>query len=282
MNSSLRKLALIIGVSYAALTAALADGRAVLPPQDMVQEYLHGKPSFVTRDDIQRAMIPGFMPLTGFMAGGGSASPPVFIAATTGQTGVSGSNNAPITKPAGTLDGHLMVLCLTSATGSTLPTSGVTGWTLVQADVADTTFTGSHYSVYVRVASSEPSSYTIGYSTTKNVSVCMLTYSSLAPGFDAIGSLGAAGSSSACVAPSLTAAVPGTLIGVWYSNYYSGGAGLTTPPAGMTARVAFASYNVNNSIYVFDQPSPAGASGSRSCLLTSPPLGTVGFLLQIN
>jgi hypothetical protein len=71
---NVRKLALILGVSYVALSAALADGRAVLPPASMVQEYLHGKPSFVTRDDLLQAIIPGFGGVAGFMTGSGGAA----------------------------------------------------------------------------------------------------------------------------------------------------------------------------------------------------------------
>lgn len=67
---NVRKLALILGVSYVALCSALADGRVVLPPKDMVEQVGRG----VTARDIALAMgiIPGFGPGPGQFAGGGS------------------------------------------------------------------------------------------------------------------------------------------------------------------------------------------------------------------
>jgi hypothetical protein len=69
---NIRKLALILGVSYVALCAALADGRVVLPPAPLVQQYLNGNPA-VTSDHIMQSMIlPGLGAFAGFMAGGGA------------------------------------------------------------------------------------------------------------------------------------------------------------------------------------------------------------------
>jgi hypothetical protein len=71
---NIRKLALILGVSYVALCAALADGRVVLPPAPLVQQYLNGNPA-VTSDHIMQSMIlPGLGAFAGFMAGGGAGS----------------------------------------------------------------------------------------------------------------------------------------------------------------------------------------------------------------
>lgn len=54
---TVRKLATVLGLSYAMLSSAFAEGRAVMPPVDMVRAYVHG--AGVTRDDLLMAIIPG-------------------------------------------------------------------------------------------------------------------------------------------------------------------------------------------------------------------------------
>lgn len=58
-NSNLaRRVALILGMSFASLSSALADGRLRLPPEPMVKAYLSGV-STINRDMLFMAMIPG-------------------------------------------------------------------------------------------------------------------------------------------------------------------------------------------------------------------------------
>lgn len=66
-----RRVALILGLSFPTFCNALADGRAVLPPRWMVEAYLSDAVVKPSRDDIARAIIPGFGFVPAFLGGGG-------------------------------------------------------------------------------------------------------------------------------------------------------------------------------------------------------------------
>lgn len=83
-----RRVALILGMSFPAFNAALADGRAVLPPRWMVEAYLSDAVVKPSRDDIARAIIPGLGMVPAFLGGGKSVPLPT-------EYTTSGSHTVP-------------------------------------------------------------------------------------------------------------------------------------------------------------------------------------------
>lgn len=84
----------------------------------------------------------------------------------------SGSASTIVNKPTGTADNDLMIAVIARSGGTTYPNSVPSGWTLLPGRVS----TGDTYSVYYRIASSEGSNYTWGFSGAVNISARILTY----------------------------------------------------------------------------------------------------------
>ena len=200
---------------------------------------------------------------------------PMILIGTSSTTGVTA-----ISVPAGTQNGDLMVMAVLSR-GSL---SSVSGWTLRREYTADPYY----IKVYSRVASSEPGTYSTGYSA-GGLAAVMLVYRN-ATGVDTVGSLlredqpgGGAGNTS-IVAPSLTAAASGKLLGIFFRSGSSAGID-TSAVSSMTNRVgASHTYTTGRvvALRVFDAAQIAGATGDKTANVTGSTGGVdFGMLMQI-
>ena len=126
-----RRVALILGLSFPSFSAALADGRAVLPPRWMVEAYLSDALVKPSRDDIARAIIPGLGMVPAFV--GGASGPPTYLGLGSLADGTSGNISPGL--PSGWQPGdyHLLAI-LNRAASSHAPTGAVSGFTVLGSD----------------------------------------------------------------------------------------------------------------------------------------------------
>lgn len=199
---------------------------------------------------------------------------PLILIGTSTATGGSS-----ISVPAGTQNGDLMVMAVLGQASL----SNVSGWTLRREYTAN-----PYIKVYSRVASSEPGTYSTGYSA-GGLAAVMLVYRN-ATGVDTVGSLlredqpgGGAGNTS-IVAPSMTAAASGKLLGIFFRSGSSAGIG-TSAVSSMTNRVgASDTYTTGRvvTLRVFEAAQIVGSTGDKTANVTASNGGVdFGMLMQI-
>lgn len=158
--------------------------------------------------------------------------PVAFRSVAQGSVGATnGAQSLVINKPAGVVDGDVMIAVI-SSTGTYTPPGG---WTSLGALTP-----ASRAEVWYRVASGEGASYTWSLADTDGVSAVGIIAAyfgqDLTVTIDADAEQANAASTSA-VAPSVTATIPGDmLVCAFTSSNAEGGPNSSTPPAGMTER----------------------------------------------
>lgn len=168
-------------------------------------------------------------------------------------TAVQNSNSTTITinVPSGVANGQVLVLIATVGSVSSTWTTP-TGWTLWSAANAGRT-------VYYKIASSEPASYTITQSVSTTASATILAYANAA--IDVMGTLGTNATPS--VAPSIT-----TTANNCYVFYYSATrtvASVTyTTPTGYNALVSDSDATAPSYVVFYTTQATAGATGTVS------------------
>lgn len=195
---------------------------------------------------------------------------PTFIAQANTQTTTGSTATIDVSKPAGTIEGDLMIMV--GATGSAARTwTGDTGWT----EVADQNAIPNLRVAYKVAGASEPATYTftINSATTNGISAAILTYRGAA--YDTIGTFTTG--TDPLVLPSVSPSVG-------FSRLIAAGARSAASvtlgtPTGMTARVTD-NDTTAPSYKVCDQLVTAGATGTRS--MTTGSISSVsGLMLAI-
>lgn len=189
------------------------------------------------------------------------------------------SNTLTISKPTGTLDGHVMVAAIERTVGSGTPSiSTLSGWTLIGSVDPDSGI--SKGAAYYKVASSEGASYSWslggGSGASRSNAGGIVTYS----GADILAVLDAFdsqnnGDSSTATAPTVTAARAGELLlTLIFGGSNNNNDRSATAPAGMTERVdrrqtvGFVP-NVSSHLSMHDEIlASAGATGTRAATLS--------------
>jgi hypothetical protein len=194
-----------------------------------------------------------------FLAVAGNTALPVsFVAAATGRD-VGG---VTINKPTGTTTGDIMIAIVGS--GASVNSTTVTppsGWTLLTSNASKSPF------VYGKVdGGSEPSSYTWTLAA-GNAAGAIATYRN--------GVAGVAGAvSEDSIAPSITPASTGTLLGLYF---ITNNVTVSSDPSGMTQR-AFTG-GANPTVAVYDQEN-VGASATGTKTITWSGAGNMRSVLQ--
>lgn len=190
------------------------------------------------------------------------------------------SNTLTINKPAGTLDGHVMIAAIERTVNSGSPSiATLAGWTLIGTVDPDSGI--SKGAAYYKVASGEGANYSWtlggGSGASRSNAGGILTYS----GADILAVLDAFaaqnnGSSSTATAPTVNAARAGELL----LTLIFGGSNNTndrsaTPPAGMTERVdrhqtvGVVTTEVSSHLSMHEEIlASAGATGTRAATLS--------------
>ena len=158
-----------------------------------------------------------------------------------------------VSKPTGTLSGHVLVAQVTTANPTTI--TAPSGWTTLQSGAVG----GLRYGVWVKVAGgSEPSSYTFQFSATVNAVAAIATYSGVAASpIDVSGSQ--TGSSTTLTAPSVTTSGNALVLSLFGAQ----GVDVPTAPSGTTSRVARANTSGSTLRLVDAAHSPASATTAR-------------------
>lgn len=186
----------------------------------------------------------------------------------TSNTGASTTSLA-CNVPAGTVDDDALIATVSTLHASTHTHTTPSGWTLIASEET-TSSTRLRNSIYRRVASSEPASYSFDFSAA--VEDALVTISRVA-GIDTAAPIDAFGSTgdlslSAPASPSVTTSVDDSLILAFVSHLIS--STTDTVPAGMSSEFSLTSESgstFRSSLARVDQPS-AGASGAKSWTLS--------------
>ncbi|CCF83654.1 hypothetical protein [Nitrolancea hollandica] len=147
----------------------------------------------------------------------------------------SSSSSLAVNVPTGTQNNDILLAHL--IVGSSRTITPPAGWTLLAGPLADPDVTGVNVSVYYRVASSEPASFTFSFSGTGNCAGVMLACSGgdAASPIDASATAIDASSSTSHAAPSVTTTRDGNLVVVLWGGWKSSGY-TWTQPSGFTER----------------------------------------------
>lgn len=185
-------------------------------------------------------------------SGTAGSTPVTFIASASNETSTSSDTTIVVSKPSGTLSGHLMVaICNWDVGGGAW--TGDTGWT----EVLDQGTTAPGTRIAWKLAGgSEPTSYTFTTAVAPiSLQAFILTFSSAA--FDVVGA--ASANATPSVAPAITVSANGSLLVATYSR--SGSSTTYSTPTGMTALV---NSTLAPSTAIFTQSVNSGSTGTRS------------------
>lgn len=185
---------------------------------------------------------------------------PVQYVALAATLNSSGASTIVVDKPAGTVEGDLMVaFCLSDNAGSW---TGDTGWT----EVLDFTGGAALRIAYKVATASEPTNYTFTYSGSRVLRSAILTYRDAQ--FDTIGTVSTTISGTTHTAPEITVADSGSaLIAVWAAN--DSGISWSAFTSGMTFRTSNNSGTASSWAIYDDLDYPAGLSGSKSATISA-------------
>ncbi|HEV8656755.1 MAG TPA: hypothetical protein VGR85_14705, partial [Candidatus Limnocylindria bacterium] len=171
-----------------------------------------------------------------------------------------------IDKPAGVVDGDVMVASIGMNSASTTITPQDAGWTFVSRALNGA---GSSVAVYVQVASGEPANYTWDVSATQFIIGAISAYSGVdtTTPVDTSGILATGGANPTTA--SITTAQAAEMIVVSFFAWTSGSASTWTPPSGMAERVEAATTSGFYSYELADAVQPlAGATGAKPATAT--------------
>lgn len=194
---------------------------------------------------------------------------PTFIASAETQNSSSGTT-VVVNKPTGTLDGHLMIAFMGSASSSNSTWTGDTGWT----EILDQGVSPNLRIAY-KIAASEPTTYTFTTTVSNPLYGCILTYANAS--YDAIGTITTG--ANPLVISAVTASVTNCmLLGVGMRNLAS----LTiTPPGSMTTRITNNDASGPSLCIAEEQLTSSGSSGTRTFSGFSNTNNVGGVLLTI-
>ena len=217
------------------------------------------------------------------------------------QVGTPYVQSFQINKPAGVVDGDVMVMTAAIQSWADPPTSPPdintvlnppAGWTLVRKTyLGDPPCSLAPHSqvlhTWYKVASGEPASYTLTFpvvSINKLAVVGILAFS----GVDTSNPIDAEGGQANCPSsPNVTApSITTTTANTWLVGGFAVNAGAPsptyTPPPGMTERVDLVAGDQWVTLEVADEPwAPVGATGTRVAVATDPNRSTIGHLLAL-
>lgn len=199
--------------------------------------------------------------------GAGVRPLPSFVSSSFGS--VSGTLLA-VTAPTSIQDGNLIV-ALTFATSTTVAITPPAGFSQIQKEVANT----PGVTVNTKIAASESGNYTFTSSATTTFSVVMLVYQN-ATNVNTVGTVGRAASANTATASTITPTYRGVLLAA-FSNSSVGT--ITTPPSGMTSRVASDVGPPFAAVYELS-PQEVAATGNKTLVWTTS-AGVSGRLLQV-
>jgi hypothetical protein len=181
---------------------------------------------------------------------------------------VNSGTSITINKPAGLVDGDVMVASIGFSSGGATITPQDAGWTFVSRAVNGA---GASVAVYVQVASGEPANYTWDLSAALAIGGTVTAYT----GVDTTTPVDTSGiSSNGTTTASISTAQPGEMLVASFFGWTNGSASTWTPPAGMTERVDVTTTAGFYSFEMAEALQPlAGATGAKVATPT-PSIGS--------
>lgn len=188
--------------------------------------------------------------------------------------------------PAGTADGDVLVAFVVISADQTIATVP-SGWTLLDDQSTGIATGDCRHAVYRKVASSEPASWTWGWSAAADCAVVVVAYSGVSAGAPVNTSAYQAmvGSTTSHVAPSVTPSVASTVtLSAFGANPFYNGDTTFSLPSGLTVRgEADPGAGTTNraALKVFDRATPtAAATGSKTSTLNNSAKG-IGWTVTL-
>lgn len=191
-----------------------------------------------------------------------------------------------VAKPAGTVDGDVLVAFVVVSADQTITTVPA-GWTTVGSQSTGTAAGDCRHAVYRKVASSEPSSWTWGWSSGADCAIVAAAYSGVSTSapINTSASRLMAGSTTSHVAPSVTPNQASTVtLSAFGTNPFFDGNTTFSTPSGLTVRGEAdpGAGTTNRAVLkVFDKSTPtAAATGDKTSTLNNSAKG-VGWTVTL-
>ena len=183
-----------------------------------------------------------------------------FVAASSGSSAFS-ATSVLIAVPAGTVNGYVMVACVTT-NGETTTISPPAGWTAIRGDAYSA---AGRQQMWYRVASSEPANYTWTVVAGSSLAGGIISLSGVDTTTPTDGDTGAASNDglTSIIAPSITTSVANTMLVGFFGAHDS--ATSIAVATGMTERIASVHPDVFTTLEAATEAVVAiGATGTRS------------------
>ena len=193
------------------------------------------------------------------------SSGPTFRSASTFTSGDTNVTDIVLSKPAGVVEGDLMIMAFVGDNNAGSVSTVPSGWTLVGTD---NSASNPAYACYRKTAgASEPSTYTWTVSTGRKIVAAIVAYDGGT--YDTTGDWAAVSKTTTPTAPSATAANDDS-VQIYIAVTKNGNQPTSTPPSGFTERLDF--YNTETArcmMTVADKEGvSSGATGTVACTLT--------------